>query len=143
MSQHSQIIAEFSRQYELMRDAEIVGPGSLALGAYHVFCSGDEPANIQYCSLEHLKAMARKFLAARKTPDGEENEAHGLQGDLFSGALQDRYPLPKGPGEEPAYKRRDLLTPDERAWNAEQLRKSAKARLKHADALEAEGLLAA
>lgn len=147
MNQHQQIIAEMDRQYEAIRDAVFVGPGSLALGVYNTFASGEETPNIQYASIEHIKTMARKFLAKRNDADGEENPAHMAQGELpgiqFSGQLQDRYPLPRIAGEEPVYKLRIHLSPEERAYNVSQLRKSADARNEHADALEAEGQMAA
>jgi hypothetical protein len=71
----------------------------------------------------------------------ESDEADAYHGDLFSGALQNRYPLPRSAGDEPVYKLRSRLTAEERAWNVQQLRKSSQARLEHADALEAEGQL--
>lgn len=140
MSQHQQILAEMERQYELLRDAAIVMPETLAYAAYRAFQNGSVEPHIQYASIEHMKNMARKFLATRNDPDDEENEVHKVQGEFsFSGKLQARYPLPRKPGEQPVYKLRHLLTKKERAWNVEQLRKSAYARQEHADALEAEG----
>jgi len=144
MNQHQRITQEFSRQYELLRGATLISPASLAHGVHEEFTSGEEDLHIQYASLEHMKHMARVFLARQKDADGEENAAHAAQGDLdlgvgFSGKLQDRYPLPRKEGEEPVYKLRSELTELERAWNVKQLRKSAQARQEHADALEAEG----
>lgn len=140
MSQHQQIVSEMERQYEFLRDAVIVGPDALAYQVYNHFVSGKIEPHIQYASLEHMKNMARKFLAARNDPDDEDNEVHRVQGEFaFSGKLQSRYPLPRKQGEQPAYKLRHLLTAEERAWNVRQLRKSAYARQEHADALEAEG----
>jgi hypothetical protein len=73
-------------------------------------------------------------------PDSDENPVHGQQTSFaFSGQLQDRYPIPRGAGADPAYKLRHLLTAAEREWNVQQLRKSGRARMEHADALEAEG----
>lgn len=139
MSQHQQIVTEIERQYEKLQGAIVVGPKALAFKVYQHFAKGAVEPHIQYASVEHLTAMARRFLARRNDPDSDENEVYGGQGSLFSGQLQDRYPLPRKSGEEPMYKRRLLLTPEERAWNVEQLRKSAKSRQEHADALEAEG----
>lgn len=144
MNQHQQINGEFERQYAFLDGAVSIMPSALAHRVFETFSTGDEEAHIQYASLEHLKHMARVYLARRKDADGDMNEAHGAQGDLdlgtsFSRKLQDRYPLPRQPGEEPAYKLRSELTADERAWNVQQLRKSARARMEHADALEAEG----
>jgi len=146
VNQHQRIMGEIAQQYEFLSEAVIVAPSSLAHRAFEAFSTGEEEAHIQYASLEHFKQMAREFLRRRKTPDGEENEAHAAQGDLdlgtrFSGKLQDRYPIPRPNGEEPAYKRRFDLTAEERAWNVRQLRRSAIARREHADALEAEGQL--
>lgn len=147
MNQHQQINAEFERQYTFLSDAISIMPSALAHRVFETFSTGDEEPHIQYASLEHLKHMARVFLARRKDADGDMNEAHSAQpefdlGISFSGKLQDRYPLPRKADEEPAYKLRAELTPDERAWNVSQLRKSARARLEHADALEAEGQMA-
>jgi hypothetical protein len=146
VNQHQRIMGEIARQYEFLEDAILVAPSSLAHRAFEAFSTGEEEAHIQYASLEHFKQMSREFLRRRKTPDGEENEAHGSQSEMdlgtrFSGKLQDRYPVPRGEGEEPAYKRRFDLTAEERAWNVRQLRRSAIARREHADALEAEGQL--
>lgn len=144
MNQHQRINAEFDRQYAFLSDAAIISPAAIAHRAFESFSTGDEDLHIQYAGLEHFKHMARVYLAKRKDADGDMNEVHGAQGDLdlgvtFSGKLQDRYPLPRVAGEEPAYKLRSLLSADERAWNVKQLRKSARTRLEHADALEAEG----
>ena len=138
MSEHNEIMTEMQRQYEGLQDAVIVGPQALAWRVYEVIATGEEDARVQYLSLEHLKQMARKFLARKHDTESDETEAYQAQGTLFSGLLQDRYPLPRKGSEEPVYKLRHELTAEERAWNVEQLRKSAGARLRHADALEAE-----
>jgi len=147
MSEHKKVMTEIARQYEMMRDADIVAPGSLAFGVYSALSTGEETASIQFVSLEQLKQMARKYLAKKHDADGEENPAHMVQGELpgvsFSGQLQDRYPIPRKPGEEAAYKRRHLLSEEERRYNVQLLRKSANARQEHADALEAEGAMQA
>ena len=144
MNQHQRIMGEIARQYEFLSDAILVSPSSLAHRAFEAFSTGEEEEHIQYGAVEHYKQLSREFLRRRKTADGEDNDAHGAQGLLdlgtrFSGKLQDRYPVPRADGEEPAYKRRFDLTAEERAWNVRQLRKSAVARREHADALEAEG----
>ena len=147
MNQHQQIVAAFEREYTFLGDAISISPSALAHRVFETFSTGEEDPQIQYTSLEHLKHMARVFLASRKDADGEMNEAHGAQGEFdlgvtFSGNLQDRYPLPRPAGAEPTYKLRAHLTAEERAWNVLQLRKSARTRLEHADALEAEGQVA-
>lgn len=145
MNQHQRINQEMTKQYEAMQEAVLVAPSGLAHRVFEVFSHGDEDPQVQYTSLEHLKHMARVFLGKRKDPDNDDSESYAVQGDLpgftFSGKLQDRYPLPRKDGEEPVYKLRHLLTPEERAYNVNVLRKGARARLEHADALEAEGYL--
>lgn len=141
MNQHQQIVAEMARQYEGLQDAILVSPSALAHRVFETFATDEVELHLAYASLEHFKAMARKFLAGRNEPDSDLNPAHGAQTSFeFSGQLQDRYPLPRKAGEEPVYKKRSELTPQERQWNADALRKSAGARLAHADALEAEGM---
>lgn len=140
MTTHSDIMAEFDRQYEKMSEAVEISPSGLAYGVFKAFCIGNEDTRIRYLSLEHLKQMAREHLRRRHDADSDDNPAHRSQGEfLFSGALQPRYPTPRKRGQEPVYKLRSHLSPAERAWNVEQLRKSGEARLEHADALEAEG----
>lgn len=142
MTEHQQIVTEFESQYDKLRGAVVIGPKALAFAVYQTFAIG-KPAvepHIQYTSMEHLTAMARRFLAKKADPDSDDNEVYDQQGSFsFSGQLQERYPLPRKPGDEPLYKKRHLLTAEERAWNVEQLRKSARSRQEHADALEAEG----
>lgn len=139
MSQHQQIVTEMERQYAALEGAVMVGPKALAYKVYQTFSKGNVEPHIQYASLEHMTGMARKFLAKHNDPNADDNEVYGAQGSLFSGKLQDRYPVPRQSGEEPLYKKRSDLTAEERAWNVEQLRKSARSRQEHADALEAEG----
>jgi len=116
--------------------ADIITPASLALALQARYGEELDP-RIQYLSFEHLKAMARKLLGRRF--DAESDEAEATQGELFSGHLQRRYPLPPVPGQEAAYKALEALSPDEIRWNVKTLRKSGQARLMHADALEAWG----
>lgn len=143
MNQHQRITGEFERQYEMLRDAVIIAPSALAMQIFHVFANGEEEPHVQYTSVEHLKQMARDFLRKRKGTDSEQSEAYKQAEfdipEMFTGKLQDRYPLPRKMGEEPVYKLRNQLTVDERNWNVMQLRKSGDARHQHADALEAEG----
>ena len=138
MTQHSQVMAAFGRHIEALSGAVAIMPSSLAWAVYQEIVHDEVDPILEWACLQHLKTLARNALAGRYLPDGEENAAH--QGDLFSGALQERYPLPRTQGQEPTYKRRDQLTAEEREWNVRQLRKSAQARLEHADALEAEAL---
>lgn len=137
-STYEQVNEAIAREYDALKDAVIVAPESLAFRVYEALSSGNEDVRIQYVSVEHLKQMTRAFLRRNNDPDSDESPAYEGNGDLFSGTLQARYPV-LGDNGQHYYKLRHLLTPEERAMNVERLRKSAGARLKHADALEAEG----
>lgn len=140
MTQHECINRDLDALIDENRDAEIITPASLALILRGRYTETTIPPQLDYASVEHLKQMARARLRRRFDADGDESDAYASQGELFSGRLQDRYPTPHKRGDAPAYKRREALTTDERAWNVSALRKSAESRLGHADALEAEAL---
>jgi hypothetical protein len=135
MSLHESIVTDMSKVISDMGDCSIISPTSLALKVQSEYAEGKLEPHIEYTSLEGLKSIARKLLAGNFDADGEANSAH--QGEMFSGHLQDRYPVPRKKGVEPVYKLREALTSDEVMWNVRTLRKSAEARLLHADALEA------
>lgn len=107
----------------------------VANAALKTYQTGNEEAHVLYASLEHFKQQTRKILSAKFSPDGEENEAH--QNDMFSGTLQERYPIPRRGDSEPVYKLREHMTLAEIDWNISQLEKSADARKRHAHALRA------
>lgn len=140
MSLHEEIATFQAKFIEDRRDCAIISPAALASATLQQFAPRDLEPHIEYASLEHFKAMGRRALARRFDDEGEENPAYAAQGEMFSGHLQERYPLPRARGAEPQYKLRSMLTPDERRWNVKSLRHSAESRLAHADALEAEGL---
>lgn len=135
MSMHEEIVAAIHRAIEGLGDAVALSPTGVALAVQRAFIESPLEPHVQYASLEHFKQMARSALARRFDAEGEESIAH--QGEMFSGQLQDRYPTPRKHGQEPTYKQRDALSQDELAWNIAMLRKSAAARLEHADALQA------
>jgi hypothetical protein len=140
MTEHAEIMRIMQSQFDAINDAIAVMPSALAVATYlSISPDQEEDRLVQYLTVEMLKAMARKMLARRA--DIDRDETWEYQGGLHYSALQKRYPIPRQNGEEPVYKLRSKLTPKERAWNVEQLRKSARARLEHADALEAEGQL--
>ena len=142
MSEHAEIMSAMQGQMEAIDSAISIMPKALAHATYcEISPDQGEDRLVSYLTVEMLTAMARKLLGKRFSHESDETEAY--QGDLFSGALQARYPLPRAHGEEPTYKLRQYLTEDERAWNVNQLRKSAQSRLEHADALEAEGMMVA
>lgn len=140
MSLHEAISTAMVRFIEDRAECAIISPAAVAAATLQAFNGDGLEPHIEYATLEHFKHMARKVLARRFDDEGEDNAAYAGQGELFSGHLQERYPVPRKKGEDPVYKRRVDLTPEERRWNVKSLRKSADARLAHADALEAEGL---
>lgn len=137
MSLHEDISTAFQDEIQALGDAHVLSPTSLALAVQRRFSGSDLEPHIQYTSLEHLKQMARRALVKNFEPDSDETAAY--QGELFSGQLQERYPIPRPASQEPQYKLRNQLTHGELAWNIATLRKSAAARLQHADALQAWG----
>jgi hypothetical protein len=85
------------------------------------------------CHLQ-LRQMARQFCRKKFDP------AEATEDDLFEGTLQPRYPRHSANAEdEPEYILLDFLTSDDVDFNVARLRKEARAKLKHADALEAFG----
>lgn len=137
MSTHEEI-AQSIRQLVLAADAEGVidlSPTFLANRCFSAFSSGDEDIHVEYAAVEHYKQMARRILAGRYGHEADESEA--MQSDMFSGHLQTRYPVPVEPGEQPIYRPREALNVADLDWNISHLRKSAMARLEHADALKA------
>lgn len=137
MSLHEAISTAMTRFIDDRRDCAIISPAAVAAATLREFNPDTLEPHIEYASLEHFKNMARKVLAHRFDDDGDENPSYAAQGEMFSGHLQDRYPLPRKRGDDPVYKLREQLTDDEVRWNLQSLRRSADARLAHADALEA------
>lgn len=134
MSLHDDIKVEMHRIVD-QSQADIITPASLAQAVQGKYLNRQVDPHIEYASLEHLKQIARSVLSGRLDADSDDNDVY--QGELFSGRLQTRYPIPRKAGTEPAYKLREALTDKEIAWNTATLRRTGEARLMHADALEA------
>lgn len=111
-----------------------ISPTSVALSLQGRYAGGALEPEIAYTSLEHLKQMARTALRRRfdKTEAPEVD-----QGELFSGQLQQRYPVPTKAGDDPLYKRLEDLSETELAWNEARLGKAADALVAHRRALSA------
>lgn len=135
MNLHEAIVSDIHAVLGQNEGVDQVSPTSVALALQAEYAAAGVNPKVAYASLQHLKQMARAVLAGRYSAESDESEAH--QGELFSGHLQTRYPIPRSKGADPVYKLREALTHEEAKWNVEQLRKSAKARMAHADALEA------
>lgn len=135
MTIHDDIEQAIKRELDVLNGAECLSPTSLALAVQLRFEAGDIQPHIKYTSLEHLKQMARGILRGQFDPTADDDEQQ--QGEMFSGHLQDRYPIKVPKGSEPQYKLRMALSHEEAQWNIARLRKSAQARLEHADAMQA------
>lgn len=139
MSLHEAITTAMHRCLNTWEGAASVSAGALAAAVADEFGTPDEP-HTAYAALEGFKHIARGVLSGRY---GKHNRGASLdQGQLFAGTLQERYPIASA-GGEPVYKLRLLLTDQERNWVVVQLRKSGRAFLKHADALESEAAVLA
>lgn len=134
MNLHEQITHDLQGVLDELVGVDIISPTYLADTLVERYGAGAD-TRLRYTGREHLKHMARRMLAGRFAVESDEGEAH--QGELFSGHLQVRYPIPRKAGDEPVYKLLEALTSDELAWNVRSLRASASARMMHADALAA------
>jgi len=86
------------------------------------------------CHLE-LRQMARQHLRQKYHPDTDDKEP-----ELFDGLLQPRYPTARSArADEPEYILLDHLSDQDISYNVARLRAEARAKLKHADALEGYG----
>jgi hypothetical protein len=137
MSLHEEIKTAIQTALRDCVNQDEISPTILAACVQKIFAQETIEPHIEYTSREHLKQMARKELAGRFEPDGEKNSAHEDQTDLFGDVLQVMYPIEREKGTEPIYKKRESLTDAQVTWNIWQLKKSADARNKHADALQA------
>lgn len=135
MSLHETIVADLHGLIDDHAGADIISPASVALALQQRYGLVGVHAAINYGSLQHFKQMARQALRGRFDSEGDLSEAY--QGELFSGHLQVRYPVPHKQGDDPTYKLRESLTDAEVRWNVQALQRSADARMKHARALEA------
>ncbi|WP_250518523.1 hypothetical protein [Caballeronia sp. ATUFL_M1_KS5A] len=88
----------------------------------------------RYGFLQFIMTLARDECG--RNYSAESNETAAIQGDMFTGVLQRRYPLPHKRGDVPVYRLLEHLTPEQVRWNAEQHRKVGHAHLRHAEALE-------
>lgn len=115
-------------------DGSDISPTSVALALQQQYAAGRLEPTIAYTSLEHLKQMARAVLRRRFDKAESPDVA---QAELFSGQLQERYPVPTAPGADHVYKRLEDLTEIELAWNEARLGKTADALMEHRRTLAA------
>ena len=143
-----QIISALRIEIDRCGNATELSPTTLAVAVQRTFDIGEEvEPHIAYASLEHIKQIAREVLRRNfddEVLDDEDRDDDSLgtnatyQDDMFSGHLQERYPLlGRKKSDDPIYKLRRAMSYEEVAACVAQLRKSARARMQHADALEA------
>lgn len=136
MSQHNQITQYLNEKINELRFVESISPSYLASSVISKFGQNNMHPMMSYLALEHAKSIARKLLASRFSIDATESNAYtSAQQDLFTGQLQERYPVQVAKGHDPQYKPLQFLSDADLTWNINQLRKSAKARFEHARAL--------
>jgi hypothetical protein len=81
----------------------------------------------------HLKQLARQILRKRFEP---EDDTMSAQSELFPD-LQQRYPVAHERDTEPEYVLLEYMNDRDVTFNVNRLRSEARAKLRHADALEA------
>lgn len=128
-----------ARVYEAHEARNSVHPTWLATEAMNVIGFPRTLHSLGYvgCHLA-FRQIAREYCRQRFDPVRGGDAADDKMADLFSG-LQDRYPIPPLPGEDPTYVRLALLTQEQVLYNAERMRRAASGLMKHADALLAYG----
>lgn len=127
--------AEYNRLDEL--NAEAISPAQLAQHTYAVIDPGEvSPDLVQVAAILALKQMARAICRARNLKEQQEVEDLDRQDTLFDDDLQPRYPADRE--EDEVYVLRERLSYEERLIIIAKLRAEANAKLKHAEALEAE-----
>jgi hypothetical protein len=117
------------------KDVQRVECNTVANRARAVLESGNESICARYGFVQFLLEVTRRELA--RNYGAESDETHAIQGDMFTGLLQRRYPVPHERGDNPQYVLLELLTPQHVRWNAQQHRKVGAAHVRHADALDA------
>ena len=136
MSLHEHVVNVMNKVIARYDGISDLSPTAIAHATQIDLCDDESlEIHIRYTSMQHLKQMARTVLSGRYGVESDETEAH--QGDMFSGNLQSRYPIYRKRSDEPIYRKLEELTREDVNWNAASLRKSAKARMAHADALVA------
>jgi hypothetical protein len=141
VSEASALIDIVARIIELRHDANRISPSWVATEALlHLDPSKEiqkqHPLIYLGCHLE-LRQIARSL--CRNLYEHAADPQNGPQHELFPD-LQWRYPTARSKTwEEPEYVRLELLAQEDIDYNVARLRREGRAKLKHADALEAWG----
>jgi hypothetical protein len=134
MNAESELVAAVERAYLAHTGRPTISPSWLATEAMIAigFPRSLHPLGYLGCHLQ-MRQIARGFCRQHFEPE------ETVEDDLFPDTLQQRYPSVKGAGGEPIYVVLDAMSDDDVAYNVARLRKEARAKLRHADALEAWG----
>lgn len=137
MTMHEDLHTALQQKIESLEGVTLLSPTSVALAVQRHF-AGDQllEPHVQYASLEHLKLMARQVLAKRFGSFGAPPEDDQPYLDETFSNLQKWYPTPRKGGQERGYKKLEDLSDDEVLWNINMLKRSAGARIDHAEALK-------
>lgn len=135
MTPHEKIVASIQEIITELDGVEVISPASVAQRVQDRFAAPGLDDCTAYASLEHYKQMSRKALA--KTFDKVEDAGGPDQPDLFSGRLQQRYPVQVKAGEQPMYKRLEAMSGDELQFNIDRFFKAGRALTMHGRALQA------
>ncbi len=132
--QHEQVMQVLREEYSRLDTSGEIGvrPAQVASRAQaRLDSSCSTPILVAYCSTMQLRQMARSVCRASSAVDDPS-----VQGALFDGQLQRRYPAQRNGDEE--YVLREHMTVEERRANSARLRAEAASKNRHADALDAE-----
>lgn len=132
-----QVYQVLREKYQRLDDSGdiAISPALLAEAAYRDL-DPDEgaPLLVRWACVMELRQLARSL--CRRRIEEQEQQAETVDHDLFPVTLQDRYPARRQEGE--VYVLRAHLTAEEYDYNIARLRSEGEAKLKHADALDAE-----
>lgn len=133
MGEHEIIATDIQQIIDTLDGADVISPATIAQRLEDRYADSPVNALMGYGAREHFKNMARKALG--HTFDKVKNSDREDQGELFSGNLQPRYPIPGKTGEDRVYVRLEAMTSEQRIWNAERLLKAGRAFTLHGKAL--------
>jgi hypothetical protein len=136
MTEERKLAEVIARIIEMRSGAVSISPNWVATVAMQELDPEHSSPMLVYagCSLQ-LRQIARSQLRRKFQPDDEEGAAH----DLFPG-LQQRYPTARSArADDPEYVLLEHLTMSDIDYNVGRLRSEARAKMTHADALEAYG----
>jgi hypothetical protein len=140
VSHSDQLSILIRTQYDALDDEGVIAiaPSDLAQAVYEVIDpTSKSPDLVRLAAILELRQLSRAICRERYV----EKENATDQSSLFEYALQPRYPAERGTGSgevECFYVLRDYLSLEERFAISERLRREARSKLRHADALDAE-----